>query len=279
MKTILFNLSAIFLHMRLPCFMNRIGYILVLSASLLTTASCKWFKPGHPQARMHQMDVNTLTEQNIRDYADSIDLNISLFNKETSLVYEQGDYSFSVTRYSFNGSPVLYVEQGDGGDYGYTASRYYLIDGKPVLSTVETKSLATSPQFKSARQFYRNNILFYSDHKSSDDSLTFIKTAFKKADKLQAEDPLQKISLYEDALAQKGKFALVFEGITEYPGARYIVLGQPGINSYSAAIKVLKEDDLIRELVSDPGKHKGEKIKIKYEVRSKREVVYLSGTL
>ena len=87
------------------------------------------------------------------------------------------------------------------------------------------------------------------------------------------------LQLLDQALSQTGRFNLVFEGIADYPQARYLILSRDELNAYRAAILLENEDELAKELVSNPEKYKGRKLDLEWMIRNEEEAVYISGRL
>lgn len=232
-------------------------------------------KEKHPQARMGSTSV-FIDEGSINAYADSIKIHLSEFEKRESLVFSRQDNSFYVTRYSSNGNPVLYVEQEEG-EIG-SVKRYYYIDRHHLLLLVEEVfNSFESPRYLSKREYYRNDVLFHTDLKSADDEVTFRKAPRKKING-NKRDLAEALDNLEKAINREAEFNLTFEGITEYPRARYIILSKNELKSHRAVIRVDKEDDFIRELVSNTEKYKGSPLNINWVIKD-GEAIYESGKI
>lgn len=259
--------------------MKKAGLALgMIAGIILFIFSCDKLKSDHPQAGLEAIAEKQLDEHGIQAYADSVNLLLPELEKRQSLVYTLGDYSFSIVKYMDNGRPVLYIEEGVGDESAGTIKKYYLKNDKLILYTEESQVYNTSAPYKSKRLYFRNNILFYAEQKTAQDSTELKKVSY---DKINAGDsePYANIFTMEDALNQQGKFDLVFDGITEYPRARYLVLSKNEINAYRAVIKVDKEDDLIRELASNPSRYTGARLDIKWNINGDNEAVYKAGSL
>lgn len=217
-----------------------------------------------------------LDEESINGYADSVKLHLSGFEKRESLVFSREEYSFYVTRYSSNGDPVLYIEHADG-EMG-SVEKYYYVDQQLLLLVVEDIfNSYESPRYSSKREYFRNDVLFHTDIKSADDEATFRKAPHEKTDGSKRDVP-EILDNLEKAINREGEFDLTFEGITEYPRARYIVLSKNELKSYRAVIRVDKEDDFIRELVTNTEKYKRSPLKINWIIKD-GEAVYESGKI
>jgi hypothetical protein len=228
-------------------------------------------KEKHPQAKMGVAPSVYLDESSINGYADSIKLHISEFEKRESLVFNQGEYSFYVTRYSSNGKPVLYIEHGDG-EMG-SVDKYYYVDSQRLLLLIEDVfNSYESPRYRSLREYYRNDVLFHSDSKSADDEAAFNAAKHEKAGG-RNRDIGEILDHLESAIENKGDFNLTFEGITEYPKARYIILSKKELKSYRAVIRVENEDEFIRELVTNAEKYKGSSLSFNWHIEND-EAIY-----
>lgn len=232
-------------------------------------------KEKHPQAKMGAVSA-FLDEESINGYADSVKLHLSGFEKRESLVFSREEYSFYVTRYSSNGNPVLYIEHADG-ETG-TIEKYYYVDQHQLLLFVEDIfNSYESPRYSSRREYFRNGVLFHTDIKSADDEATFRKAPRGQTDGSKRNVP-ETLDNLEKAINREGEFDLTFEGITEYPRARYIVLSRNELKSYRAVIRVDKEDDFIRELVTNTDKYKRSPLNINWVIKD-GEAIYESGRI
>ena len=258
----------------------KVRYLTFLSciSAMCVAISCNngEVKEKHPQAKMGIAPSVFLDESSINGYADSIKLHISEFEKRESLVFNKGEYSFYVTRYSSNGNPVLYIEHGDG-EMG-SVEKYYYVDRQQLLLLIEDVfNSYESPRYRSRREYYRNDVLFHADSKSADDAATFNAAKHEKADG-RNRDVGEILEHLESAIKNEGEFDLAFEGITEYPKARYIVLSKKELKSYRAVIRVENEDEFIRELVTNADKYKGSSLSFNWEIKD-GEAIYEGGKI
>jgi hypothetical protein len=253
----------------------KVRYLTFLTsiAAMCVAISCNngGVKEKHPQAKMGAAKSVFRDENSINSYADSINLNISQFEKRESLVFNDAEYSFYVTRYSSNGNPVLYIEHGDG-EMG-SVEKYYYIDHHQLLLIIENVfNSYESPRYQSRREYYRNDVLFYANSKSADDEVSFKAAKHQKAES-KKRNVGEILGNLESAIENKGEFDLTFEGITEYPKARYIVLSKRELKSYRAVIRVEDEDELIRELVTNAEKYKGSSLSFNWKIKD-GEAIY-----
>lgn len=210
------------------------------------------------------------TKQFISSYADTVNKILPVSRKQNSLWYSKNHHSFQVTKYSYDGKPVLYIEKENNTAHGKTEKRYYIKDNRIALYTktvIDSTSNNSSPS--ATYSYYRQDSLFRAE--------TFLD---KRGETTNTSKTIGQSHLYnhlaalEDALQQRGDFNLVFEGVTEYPKAKYIILSRNRINSYRAPLKVEKEDEFIHELRTNPDRYRGEKLNIRWHCANNNEVVY-----
>ena len=248
--------------------------VVFLLSFLCVVASCDRFKSKHPQATGAN-DSLSLDEKSIQAYADSIKSTLANFDKDTSLIYAAGDYWFYVTKYFYNNEPVLYIENGSSGDYGFAKRYYYLRNNGIVLFEERLKnSVQDSTAFATNKNFYRNNTHFLSMTKNGKTEAELNKAGFRpyRSEKI---NPAKKLERLENALQQKGEFELLFSSITGSPEERYLLLNNSKAGPQEVAVKVENEDDFIKELVANPDKYKGQKLDFNWSLKDSTEVIYI----
>jgi hypothetical protein len=203
---------------------------------------------------------------------------IPISNNIKSLNYSSGDYTFQITKYLKNGVPFLYVEKGNSVEYGDTEKRYYLKDNHLILVTEASHIKGNNPLYSFIRTYLVDNESVRTERRHANNQLALNKTAFKPIPK-QNDDFSSDLNKFEDAINQQNKFNLAFEGITESPKAKYIVIGSSEINGFRAPIKVEKDDELIRELTSNSKNFIGKKLHINWKMNHRNEVIYTSGSV
>lgn len=250
--------------------------ILVAFGSL---PSCDKLYFNYLQADYQLPEVGYLsTENEINIYTDSLKSLLPFSKEFKSMIYSLGDYSFQVRKYMYKGQPLLYIESGDNGEYGKTENHYYIKDGKLTL-VVENFFTNTGPKSFTSRKIYFNEgKMMYAEQRSGLNRLDVQSKEYEKTD-LPVIDHIAQLTTFEDALNKRGRFDLVFEGITEYPKAKYLIFSKKEINAYRAPIKVENEDEFIHELFANPLRYKGEKLDINWNINGLNEAVYLSGKL
>ncbi len=239
-------------------------------------AGCDRYKSKHPQAALTQ-DSASLNQTSIQAYADSINQTLVNFEKQNSLIYSAGDYSFYVTKYSYNNNPVLYIENISSHESASTKNFYYLRNKSLVLAEQQLRGNSEdSTAFTFSRNYYRNNTLFYSIKKIGKTEQEAAKAVFKPY--LPEVPNLRKdLDRIENALGQNGEFELFFAKVTEDPANRYIVLNSAKTGQYEAAIKVEKEDDFIKDLFARPETYKGQKLVLEWQLKDSTGAIYVAG--
>lgn len=246
-----------------------------LALSILA-ASCNKTQTDHPQSGIRSSAE--IDEMAIKEYADSVNNLLPELQKQESLVYTLGDYSFYVEKYMMNAKPVLYIEHGDSGEFGNTEQRYYLKNGEPVLYASSTESEQTGSGFIAERAFFRNEILFNAENKSAATTDEFENASYTQSENV-AVNFKEDLNKLENAIDQCGEFDLVFKGITEYPKARYLIFSGNGVNAYRAPVLIENEDDFMREILANPDEFRGRKMLINWKQVNVNEVEYISGSL
>jgi len=216
--------------------------------------------------------------QRILTYSDTVDHLSNAASKQESLIYSLRDYSFHVSRYVRNSEVSLYIEHGNMGEQGHSEKRYYLKDGEVVLLTEHLVLARNEQPFRINRSFYQNGDLLYSDQKIGKTE-NELKTKEFRMSILPEGNIRADLKKLNDAIYQYVEFDLVFDGITEYPKAKYLIFSKNKFNAYRASVKVEKEDDFIRAIFSNPEKYRGRKFKINWDLRRPAQAIYVSGRL
>lgn len=254
-------------------------YTFLILLVCFSAVGCNKFKSDHPEADLTDKFATDLTTKSIIEYTSQIEKKLPTLEKQTSLVYMQGDLSFYVEKFLENGNPVLITEHAYNGAVSNTLKEYYFRNDSLILEKVKNElSNDEGKIIKNSRTYLRSNTVFKTENRtaSSQDainSLPFIDVPLnlnKKADKTY----LDNVKTLNEVLDGKDRFEMVFENITTYPDSRYIILKSKIQNSYSASLLVKEKDAFIDSLLNNPRDFKDQKLNIKWTVQDK-EAVYV----
>ncbi|MBB2149837.1 hypothetical protein [Pedobacter gandavensis] len=248
---------------------------------LLILLSCNQ-QPKHPQANLiKQSSATAMTDESILQYVDSINAHLAALEKQSSLIFLQGEQSMYVEKYNANGKPVLYEQNLDNKLISNRSTKYYLKNDSLLFlqETIKTNNGATE-----TRHYFRNNIAFKKEQRTAPSYAALKKQPFlavTASSTTPATTPAQttgneekQLKIMEDAIGQKGPFALFFEGFIDIPEESIIQLKGSDRNGYTANVIVRTTDALIDSLQRQPSKFKNEKLNFKWEI-SDKEAVYV----
>lgn len=255
--------------------MKSVWYLLIICSIF----SCNPFKPDHPQAEMSDPHATSLTAENISKYAESVDQQMPNYTKSTSLVYLLGDVTFYVERFMLNNQTVLLVENAFNGGNSKSIKKYYFKNDSLVLQA--TSSEITNDEgkiFKNVRTYVRSNTIFKIENRTASalatlQSLPFIDVPLSQ-NTTADQTMLNEVATLHQVVNGTDKFDMVFENITTYPDARYIMLKSKIQNSYMASILVKEKDALIDSLLNDPINFKDQKLNLVWVIQD-HEAVYV----
>lgn len=253
--------------------MCRVFYL--FSILLFSLAACNK-NTDQLKTSINSVSSNSIKE-NILAIADSINKISVRAQKQESLIYNLGDYSFFISRFIQNSEAVLYIEHGKSGEYGHTEKRYYLKNGMVILLEQSSKDNKVYLPFKTERTYYNKGQPIYSERREARTAGELSGMNFKQQP--ASGNILKDMKKLNDAMYQKGDFDLVFEGITEFPKAKYLILSKRNLNAYRAPILVEKKDNFIEAIATNPEKYLGRKLRITWDLRKPNEAVYVSGSL
>lgn len=247
---------------------------------LLALLSCNQ-QPKHPQADLiNQSSATAMTDESILQYVDSINANLTALEKQSSLIFLQGEQSMYVEKYNANGKPVLYEQYLENKLISDRDTKYYLKNDSLILlqETIKTNNGLTE-----TRSYFRNNIAFKKEQRTAASYAALKKQPFLSVKQATSTTPTtaqttgneeKQLKTMDDAIAQNGPFALYFEQFIDIPEESIIQLKGAGQNSYTANVIVRTTDPLIDSLQHQPGKFKNEKLNFKWEITDK-EAVYV----
>lgn len=252
------------------------AYLSFILPLALAISGCSQ-QPKHPQADLiNQSSPAAMTDASILRYADSIQSNLNNLEKQSSLIFLQGEQSMYVEKYSANGKPVLYEENIDNKLISNRSKRYFLKNDTLILIQ---ENLKGNNGLSETRTYFRNNISFKKEQRNAANLAALKKQPFLAVKSAistveTAEDEVQQIKKMEDAIGQKGQYALFFEQFIDIPEESILQLKGTGQNGYTANVIVRTPDALIDSLQRQPANFKNEKLNFKWEIDDK-EAVYV----
>lgn len=253
----------------------KFQYSLVLC--LFIFGSCSQ-NTKHPQAEIINKSIPAaITEQSILHFADSVDANLNLLDKRSSLVYQLDESSSYIEQYSMNGIPVLYSEYTDNKGVKNMLNKYYFNNDSLVFINRSKKTFKENSEvFEERRIYLRNRIAFKQEIRASLSAANLKTKQFSAIDQadLSSENFTEKLKTLKDAIEGNEKFDLVFDSFLNSPNEKYILLRSKTPAGYNANILVTQNDLLIDSLIAEPMFFKDKKLKIKWEIIN-REAVYV----
>ncbi|NQX40375.1 hypothetical protein SAMN05421820_105255 [Pedobacter steynii] len=254
----------------------KTSYILFCLPALFTIFSCSQ-QPKHPQADLiSQSAATAMTDKTIGVLADSIDANLSQLEKQSSLVYLQGEQSMYAERYSANGKAILYVEHRDNGLINSQTKKYYFKNDSLILVQENKK---TNNDYTDTRIFLRNNIAFRKEQRKANaasvlQTKPYLSLKSIKDNTTKEEDYKQNIRTLDEAIAGNNQYEMLFDQFIDIPGENIIQLKSKAQNGYTASILVKEPDAFIDSLKSNSQSFRNEKLNFKWKVEDK-EAVYV----
>ncbi|WP_316819883.1 hypothetical protein [Pedobacter gandavensis] len=264
-------------------------YLLFILPIALAIFGCNQ-QPRHPQAELiQQASATAMTDKSILQYVDSIQANLASLEKQSSLIYLQGEQSMYVEKYNSNGKPVLYEENIDNKLISNRIRRYYLKNDSLILLEERTKD---NKGITELRRYFRNNIAFKQEKRTAAEESGLKKQAYatitsgsseentaptdtEQASTTQtASKEVQQLKIMEDAIAQNGSFTLYFDQFIDIPEESIIQLKSNARNGYTANVIVRKNDALTDSLQHQAEEFKNKRLNFKWVIADK-EAVYV----
>ena len=260
------------------CLKNSVFILGILTPFNFYFSSCDRLYSNYLQEDIPLPPATALSsEYEIDLFADSVISILAECDEARSMIYSRGNQSFQVKRYSLQGLPVLYAENSEGGELGKVQRRYFVKDGALVMIDEFSALVNGDTEGMALKSYFRNGQLFRATQTAGIDS-DIRPAQFKEAEN-RFEDYANKLLVFEDAINQRGRFDLVFQGIAANPKTKYLILSKDEINAYRAPVRVDADDEFIRELLSNPSRYRGEKLDIQWRLNELNEAVYAKGRL
>lgn len=235
-------------------------------------------KPKHPQAGLiNQRTAASMSEKDILQYTDSIDANSKGLEKQTSLVYQLGDKLMYAAQYSWNGSPVMFIEYISNERLSNQTRKYYLKNDSLVLVKEKISMEHENAQkYTESRAYIRNNIIFKKESRLAvtEAALKSNKYTLQQTPAKNNQEFAENILRLKDAIHASNKFEVVFDNIISVAEESRILLKNKLPDGYSATVVVKDQDAFIDSLISMPAVFKDRKLNFKWRVNDK-EAVYV----
>lgn len=252
-------------------------YLLCLGVLLFTLPGCKYFKSTHPQAGLPEEGTTNMTDKSILNYAASIDRTLRDYKKEYSLIYLSGDLSVYAEKYSAHNDGMLYKTYTSNGTISNAVKSYYFKNDSLILVKERIKLMNEEGSvFKDVRTYMRNNVIFKIDSRtaSSAEALRTLPYLLVQAadNKYPEENYASDVKGINDAIQGTDKFEMVFDNISTYPDALYIMLKSKRQPSYKSSILVKTKDAYIDSLLNFPSQFKDDKLNFKWKIEDNTSI-------
>lgn len=254
----------------------KVPALLICLIAFLTVSSCKNSRSKHPQSELVDQSTSTgMNEQSIQAFSAAIDKGTSTMAKVYSLVYTIGDKSLYVEKFSDDNGNQLYVERVKN-DLQNSITKYYLKkDSLVLVSAVDIQNTEDGKVFKDTKTYLRNYVVFKKAARTATSAEAIrVQPYLDVKEKGAEEDFHVSIQKLNDALQQQNQFEMVFDNISSYPDATFVMLKSKAQNGYKASLQLLQKDQFIDSLVNFPGTFKDQKLKLKWEVKN-QEAIYV----
>jgi hypothetical protein len=249
---------------------------LICLVLLLTSFGCKNKKPAHPQSEIVDQSSSTgMNERSIQAFSVALDKSTGRMNKAYSLVYTIGDKSLYIERFSNPDGDQLYVERVKNDLENSIKKYYFKRDSLILVSAVTIQNTEDGKVFKDTKTFLRNYVVFKKAARTATSAEAIrVQPYLTVEDMSQPEDFHDNIRKLNDALQQQNQFEMVFDNITSYPDASFIILKSKGQNGYNASVQLTEKDQFIDSLFQYPAMFKDEKLNFNWKVNN-QEAIYV----
>jgi hypothetical protein len=246
--------------------------ILNLTCLLIITgiAACKYFKSDHPQSEMvNQAATTGMNEESIREFTTNLDQSTGQLNKTYSLVYTTGDGSMYVEQYASGSGDQLLIENTQSDLKSAVRKYYFKRDSLILVSEQNIESTEKGKVVKDTKTYLRNFVVFKRAVRSAASvqaiqGLPFL--TVKNEEGTTTENFRENIRTLQDALKQQHQFDVVFDNVTTYPDASFIMLKSKEQTGYKASVRLTGKDQYVDSLINYPENFRNERLSLKWTV-------------
>ncbi|RZL20291.1 MAG: hypothetical protein EOO89_00665 [Pedobacter sp.] len=234
--------------------------------------------PKHPQAELlSQQSPTAMNQQEIIQYADSIETGIGVLDKAVSLIYLSGENSFYIEKYSISGKPLIIVKQSKNEGLSSATEKYYFKNDSLILiRKIASNTKQAADAVKNKRIFIRNNVPFKEDQRSAANQKELAKLPFQeyRNAKMPSTNYGDSLTDLNDALTGVNNFEMVFDQYISAEAGSYLLLKSKLPGGYTASVKVNERDPFIDSVETDPLVFKDTKLSFKWALKN-NEALYV----
>jgi hypothetical protein len=234
--------------------------------------------PKHPQAELlSQASPTAMNQQEIIQYADSIEAGLGVLDKAVSLIYLSGENFFYIEKYSINGKPLIMVKQSKNEGISSSTEKYYFKNDSLVLiRKIASSTKPSTEAVKNKRIFIRNNVPFKEDLRSAANQNDLAKLPFQeyRNAKMPSTNYGDSLVVLNDAIAGVNNFEMVFDQYIAAEAGSYLLLKSKLPGGYTASVKVNERDPFIDSVETDPLVFKDTKLSFKWALKN-NEALYI----
>ncbi len=237
---------------------------------LFSTAGCKYFKSDHPQSEMiNQAATTGMNEESIREFATHLDETTGQLNKTYSLVYTMGEGSMYVEQYANAEGDRLLLEHTKNDLTNAVRKYYFKKDSLLLVSEHNIRNTEKGKVVRDTKTYLRNFVVFKRAGRTAESDAAIQSLPFlpvKNEEGNTTEDFRDHIRTLQDALQQKDKFDMVFDNVTTYPDAAFVMLKSKAQNGYRASVRLAGKDRYVDSLVNHPENFRNERLNLNWTI-------------
>jgi hypothetical protein len=218
---------------------------------------------------VNQAATTGMNEESIREFSTHLDETTGQLNKTYSLVYTTGDGSMYVEQYANAEGDRLLLEHTNS-DLGNAVRKYYFKkDSLILVSAHNIQNTEKGKVVSDTKTYLRNFVVFKRAGRTAASEQAIQALPFlpvKNEEGNTTEDFRAHIRTLQDALQQKDKFDVVFDNVTTYPDAAFVMLKSREQNGYKASVRLTGKDQYVDSLINYPENFRNERLNLKWTV-------------